>query len=595
MDAIRNFVIVSHIDHGKSTLADRLIEYTGTVPKEKIKPQMLDSMDLERERGITIKMAPVRMMYHSQIPISRLRGQAKSLASPAGGQFQNYILNLIDTPGHVDFSYEVSRALACVEGAVLLVDATKGIQAQTLSNFHMAQKAGLTIIPVVNKIDLPTAQVEAVSEQLVQLVGDSIAPLHISAKSGEGIDVLLQAIIEHVLAPTGDAQKPLRALIFDSIYDEHRGVIAYVRIIDGTVTKGEKITLVASDFVTDVLEIGTFGPERTPQATLSAGAIGYIVTSAKSLTNVRVGDTITEVQSANFKFQNQVQPIAGFQKLKPMVFASVFPVSSDNAPLLRRSLEKLQLNDASLVFQPTQSQAFGPGFRLGCLGLLHLEIIKERLEREFGLELVVTTPSVAYRGNQEPFLHLEVITPAEYLGAILELINRHRGTVSRTDALADRIVIAGMAPLAEIIADFYDELKSISRGYATMDYELADYRDSDLVQLDILVADEPVEPFSQTIHRSKIQQVGRRLVERLKDLIPRRNFEVKIQAAVGGKIIASERIPPLRKDVTAKLYGGDVTRKRKLLEKQKAGKARMKQFGRVEIPSEVFLNVLKRS
>ncbi|MFY9484346.1 MAG: translation elongation factor 4 [Patescibacteria group bacterium] len=573
LNQIRNFVIISHIDHGKSTLADRLIELTGTVPKEKIKPQMLDSMELERERGITIKMAPVRMLWHG------------------------YILNLIDTPGHVDFTYEVSRALSCVEGAVLLVDATKGIQAQTLSNFRLAQAAGLTIIPAINKIDLPSADIASAQAALQALTGR--VPLKISAKTGEGVTELIDRIIHDIPAPTDDEHNAFKALVFDSLYDEHRGVIVYVRVFDGGLAKGATLNFMATGATARVLEVGYFHPERRGALALAQGEIGYVVTDLKSLTEARVGDTVAEIQNT--------EPIAGFREPKPMVYASVFPVSSADTPLLRKALDKLRLNDAAFQFEPAESKAFGPGFKLGCLGLLHLDIVKQRLEREFGLELVVTTPQVAYRKKsqisnlksqndwEEPFVRLEIVTPPDYLGSILELINRHRGMVLTNNTISESLVIEGEAPLGEIIIDFYDELKSVSSGYATMDYELIDYRESDLVPLDVLVAEEKMEPFSQLIHGSKVNSIARRLVTRLKELIPRQNFEIKIQAAVGSKIIASERISPLRKDVTAKLYGGDVTRKNKLLDKQKKGKKRMRQFGRVEIPTDVFLNVLKRS
>lgn len=570
---IRNFVIISHIDHGKSTLADRFLEVTETVAKDKIKPQMLDSMELEREKGITIKMAPVRM------------------------EWKDHIFNLIDTPGHVDFSYEVSRALACVEGAILLVDATKGIQAQTLSNFYAAQKANLIIIPAVNKVDLPSAAVDETAMELFELTGTE--PLKISGKTGLGVEDLLKTVATQVPPAPKNDDENLKALVFDSLYDEHRGVIVYVRIFDGQVKRGDKIKFLGTKKESDVLEVGYFRPHRVSSQNLLSGEIGYIVTDLKSVGEGRVGDTIV---SSQFSVASSQTPIPGFAAAKPMVYASFYPVSPGDYPLLRKALERTQLTDASLIFEPETIPALGSGFRIGFLGLLHLEIIFERVRREFDVELVATTPSVAYQPvtrnskleYNEPFVKLQVISPPQYLGAVMQLLHEHRGQGSQHETVGDRNIITAEIPLAEVIIDFYDRLKSVTQGYASMDYELIGYRESDLVQMDVLIAEEKVEPFSQLVHRSKLEKTARNITAKLKDLIPRQNFEVKIQAAVGAKIIAGERIAPLRKDVTAKLYGGDVTRKNKLLDKQKKGKARLKRFGKVDIPTDVFLNVLKR-
>lgn len=573
---IRNFCIIAHIDHGKSTLADRMLELTKTV--KNARAQILDTMDLERERGITIKLQPVRMKYTHQN--------------------QEYILNLIDTPGHVDFQYEVSRSLAAVEGAILLIDSTQGIQAQTLAHLHVARQRQLVIIPVVNKIDLSAAEPDKTALEIAELLEiDPDSVLFASGKTGVGVELLLQAIIDRIPAPTADPAAPaLRALIFDSLYDSYRGVVAYTRIVESSLAKGDTIRLMATGKETDVLEVGSFDVGKyQPTDQLSAGEIGYIMTGLKEVKDARVGDTVTNTA------RPAAEPLTGYQQVVPMVYAGLFTGSGDDYPLLRDALEKLKLNDAALIYEPESSKAFGFGFRCGFLGLLHLEIVTERLEREYNLSLIVTTPTVHYETRQqsgrerlaEPFVRLEVISPKQYLGSIMELVQSRRGQFITMDYLNDRVLLAYEAPLAEIIVNFYDELKSVSAGYASMNYQLLNWRIEDLVELDILIAGEPVEAFRQVVHLTKVDKRGREVVARLKDLIPKQNFEVKIQAAVGGKIIASERISPLRKDVTAKLYGGDVTRKNKLLEKQKKGKKRMKMLGKVEVPTSVFLGLLK--
>jgi GTP-binding protein LepA len=564
---IRNFAIIAHVDHGKSTLADRLLEITGTVPKNKMVPQYLDRMDLERERGITIKLAPVTM------------------------EWRGYTLNLIDTPGHVDFSYEVSRTLAAVEGAILLVDATQGVQAQTLSNLHLARSQGLTIIPVVNKIDLPSAEMERTVDELAALLSvPKESVLKVSGKTGEGVEGLLSAIAERIPAPKSNPNVPFRALVFDSIFDTFRGVVVYVRIFDGKIEKGAEVRFQGTGTTGKTSEIGVFSPDFLPKKSLETGAIGYLVTNLKEIRQARVGDTVAA---------GDVDPLPGYLEPQPMVFASFFTESGTDFGKLRDALGKLHLSDSSLSFEPTRSQALGPGFKVGVLGLLHLEIVKERLEREYGLSLVVTTPQVHYEGKEgdwkEPWVKLEIITPSQYLGSIQEAIRERRGVLLETKTLSgDRLLLTFEIPLAEMIVDFYDLLKSLSSGYASMNYELVGYRPGDLVRLDILVAEDPIEAFSQIVPREFAARRGREIVERLKILIPRQLFEVKIQAAAGSKILASEKIPPLRKDVTAKLYGGDRTRKDKLLQKQKAGKKRMKRMGKVDIPTDVFLKLLKR-
>jgi len=568
---IRNFVIVAHIDHGKSTLADRMLEKTKTVSPEKMHPQMLDMMDLEQERGITIKLQPVTMTYNGTI------------------------LNLIDTPGHVDFSYEVSRSLAAVEGAVLVVDATKGIQAQTIANLHYAQKNNLAIIPVINKIDLPNAEIERVRGEIVDLL--KIEPNDIilcSAKTGEGVDKILKTIIEKIPLMKGEEASPFEALIFDSVYDAYRGVIAYVRVVDGHIKKGERIKLLATNKISEVLEVGEFKLGYVPKDDLRVGEIGYIVTGEKNIADVKVGDTISAVSPAD------VSPIAGFKIPKPMVFASLYP-SDGNLPHLRSSLEKLKLNDSSLSFIPENSQSFGTGFRCGFLGLLHLEIIKERLEREYNLDLIITQPQVEYRLKQigatsqyeEPWVSLEIVTPNKYLGPIMELVQGRRAIYKNTKYLSDITILEYDAPLSEIIVDFYDKLKSVSSGYASQNYELIGWREGDLVKLDVLIAGDKIEEFSRIVPRSRAQKEAKNIAIKLKSLIPKQMFEVSIQVAIGGKILARENISAMKKDVTAKLYGGDVTRKNKLLKKQTKGKKKMKMLGRVEIPSNVFVDILK--
>ena len=610
MEKIRNFCIIAHVDHGKSTLADRLLEITGTIDKRNMKDQLLDQMDLEREKGITIKLQPVRMNY------------------------QGYILNLIDTPGHVDFSYEVSRSLAAVEGAVLLVDATQGIQAQTLANFQLAKEQGLTIIPVINKIDLPAANVPEALESLEHLTGvpkENI--LKVSGKTGEGVRELLDQIIENcpppdstqnsklktqnsklgIAAPSArNDEAPFQALIFDSIYDDYRGVVAYVRVFGGALVKGQEIFFHATGAKAIVLEVGTFSPKLTPKDKLLDGEIGYIVTGLKSIKDCRVGDTIS-------LWGDKVEALHGYKPSMPMVFASIFSRDGE-ATKLRTGIEKLQLNDASLSFEPERSDALGYGFRCGFLGLLHLDIIQERLRREFDLDLIVTVPSVAYHIKQysdkefeivtsplhlpkaeeiadmaEPWVALEIITPSAYIGNITKLLAQKNAFYITTEYLdAERAIMKYETSLASILVDFYDALKSASSGYASLAYQIQEYKTADIVRLDILVAGEIVEALSSLVNRSEAQHIGRKVVEELKKVLPRQMFEIKIQASIGGKIIASEHLPAMRKDVTAKLYGGDRTRRMKLLEKQKKGKSRMKAMGKVDLPPEAFWAVLKR-
>jgi GTP-binding protein LepA len=587
---IRNFCIIAHIDHGKSTLADRLLEVTGTVAKRDMKKQLLDTMELEQEKGITIKLQPARMSW------------------------QDHQLNLIDTPGHVDFSYEVSRSLAAVEGAILVVDATQGMQAQTLSNIYMAIEAGLEIIPVVNKIDLPAADVARVSEDIVKVIGckptDIIA---VSAKTGAGVEEVLSRVISDVPSPAGKPGGDLRALVFDSYYDEYRGVILYVRVVDGQLTKRTEISMMASQQIGEALEVGSFRPQEQPAEQLSTGEIGYVVSNYKAVAEARVGDTLTTKTNA------AKQPLAGYQPIKPYVYAGFFPSTNEQHKLLKESLERLQLNDAALQFTPDNSAVLGFGFRIGFLGLLHLDIIKERLEREFGLELIITNPSTDYEltttGNEsvtihaaaelpdqskiveirEPWINGEIVSPKPYLGAIVKLVNNARGLQKNLNYLdADTAVISFEAPLANVLTDFYDQLKSITSGYGSLNYQHSGYRAENLVRLDILVGGEPVDALSQIVHRSEAPARGREIVQKLQEIIPRQLFEVSLQAAIGGKIIAREDIKALGKNVTAKLYGGDITRKRKLWEKQKKGKQRMKSIGKVEIPPEAFMVMLKK-
>lgn len=602
MQNIRNFCIIAHIDHGKSTLADRFLELTGTVERRKMQEQFLDQMELERERGITIKLQPVRMNY------------------ALGGT--DYALNLIDTPGHVDFSYEVSRSLAAVEGAILLVDATKGVQAQTLANLHLAQRQKLTIIPVINKIDLPNARVAEAEEEIANLLGaepDGI--LKISAKTGEGVTAVLEEVVRRVPAPEKDpAAHPqflvtktgdgLRGLIFDSSFDAYKGVIAYVRVFDGEVKAGDKVKLSATKYMADVIEVGHFSPQLTKAHKLEAGEIGYIATGLKNPGQVRVGDTI---------ITRDAKPMPGYREPRQMVFASFYPETSDEYDELKDALAKLKLTDASLTYEPESSPGLGRGFRLGFLGMLHVEIISERLRREFKLELIISTPSVEYhvetpKGEtlairsaaalpdpnliakiSEPIVNLEILAPSSYLGQLMKLVAELRSQYQAIDYLTkETIVIKYVVPLSEIITDFYDKLKSVSSGYASMSYEPAGYQASDLVKLDILIAGDIVEPFSKIVPRQHAHHEGKNIVEKLKKVIPRQLFAVSLQAAVGGKIIAREDITAMRKDVTGYLYGGDVTRKKKLLEKQKRGKARLKESGRVEIPHKIFLEMLKK-
>jgi GTP-binding protein LepA len=587
------------VDHGKSTLADRLLELTGTVEKRKMHEQFLDQMELERERGITIKLQPVRMKYGS------------------------HILNLIDTPGHVDFTYEVSRSLAAVEGAILLVDAAKGVQAQTLANLHLAQKQNLTIIPVINKIDLPNARVFEVEEEISNLL--AVEPseiIKVSAKTGDGCEKILEEIVEKISPPSPTSHKlqtvTSRALIFDSVFDAYKGVIAFVRIFNGQFKAGEKIKLFASKAETEIIEVGYFSPQLTKSSSLSEGEIGYIATGLKIPGDVRVGDTILLTGNSKANIE-KFEPLPGYLEPKPVVFASFYPESSDDFDLLKDALGKLKLTDASLTYEPESSPALGRGFRLGFLGMLHTEIISERLRREFKLDLIISSPSVEYhvfKKNsemiairsavslpdpsyiekiEEPMVDLEILSPSGYLGQLMKLMSELRSQYVATDYLTREVVILKYTvPLGEIVTDFYDKLKSVSSGYASMNYELAGYQANDLVRLDILVAGDLVEPFSRMVPRTQAYEEGKRVVEKLKNIIPRQWFVVSLQAIIGGKIIAREDIRALRKDVTGYLYGGDITRKKKLLEKQKRGKAKMKESGKVNIPQEVFLEMLKK-
>jgi GTP-binding protein LepA len=589
---IRNFCIIAHIDHGKSTLADRLLERTGTLSQRELVAQVLDQMDLEREKGITIKAKAVRMRY-----------------AHAG---QEYQLNLIDTPGHVDFAYEVSRSLAACEGAILVVDAAQGVEAQTLANVYLALEHDLVIIPVINKIDLPSADPERVRQEIEHLIGLPREEILLaSAKQGVGIDAILDAIVTRVPPPRGERTAPLRALVFDSHYDSYKGVIAYVRVVDGAVAPGQRIRLMAAGSVGEVLEVGVFRPQLSPVEGLAAGEVGYVATGLKDVREVRVGDTLTDADRPAH------EPLPGYRPVKPMVFAGLYPTDSDDYPLLRDALDKLRLNDASLVYEPESSVALGFGFRCGFLGMLHMEIIRERLEREYGLELLITAPSVEYQVTttdgrtlavdnpaalpppnrlariEEPWVRLEIIVPARYIGAVMELLQDRRGVYQKMDYVDEqRVLIVAEMPLAELIVDFYDQLKSRTQGYASLDYQFAEYREARLHKLDILVNGQPVDALSMIVHADKAQQQGRQLVERLRELIPRQLFDVPIQAAIGSKIIARETIRALRKNVLAKCYGGDVTRKRKLLEKQAEGKKRLKRLGSVEIPQEAFTAVL---
>ncbi len=591
---IRNFCIIAHIDHGKSTLADRLLHLTGTVPDRDTTEQILDSMDLEREKGVTIKASAVRMSY-----------------TAASGQA--FELNLIDTPGHVDFGYEVSRALAACEGAVLVVDATQGIEAQTLANLYLAINAGLEIIPVINKIDLPSARPDEVAEEIVSLLGGQAgAVLRISAKDGTNVPALLEAIVRDVPPPTGDAEAPLRALIFDSHYDSYKGVIAYVRVFEGQIRHRDPFHLMATNITGEAIEIGTFSPQLTATGALSAGEVGYVATGLKTVQECHVGDTLT------LAARPAAEPWPGYQKVKPMVFAGIYPVEGEDYADLKEALEKLQLNDASLVFDPETSQALNFGFRCGFLGLFHMEIVQERLEREYDLDIIATAPSVEYRlvltnGEElvidspadlpaeesiqtvgEPWMRIQIFTPESFYGTVMELVTKRRGVfVEQEYPAPSRVLLTFDIPLGELIIDFYDQLKSRTRGYASLDYQFHGYRDADLVKLEILVNEEPVDALAMIVHRDEAYNLGQRLVTKLKDLIPRQQFQVPVQASAGGRVISRANVRGMRKDVLSKCYGGDISRKKKLLEKQKKGKARMKKVGAVEIPQEAFMAVLR--
>ena len=593
MDHIRNFCIIAHIDHGKSTLADRLLERTGVFQKREMVDQMLDSMELERERGITIKSKAVRMEYKAQ-------------------DGETYILNLIDTPGHVDFAYEVSRALAACEGALLVVDATQGVEAQTLANVYMALDHNLEIIPVINKIDLPSAQPEETRSEIEDIIGldASYAPL-ISAKNGLNIDEVLEDVVKCIPAPKGDADKPLKALVFDSFYDNYRGSMCYVRVMQGTVRAGTRIRMMASGATFDTVEVGCFRPGYVAMDELRPGDVGYIGASIKDIVDTRVGDTITDADNP------AEEPLPGYRQVSPMVYCGIYPADGADYEPLHEALDKLRLNDASLVFEPETSAALGYGFRCGFLGLLHMEVIQMRLEREFDLNLITTAPNVVYEltktdGTEmrldnptdmpdpssiaemrEPYVLAHIHTPEEYVGPLMDLCQQKRGEFRDMQYEGNRVVLRYEMPLNEIIFDFFDTLKSRSRGYASLDYELSGYRKSDLVKLDMLLNGDVCDALSMIVHRDRAYTRGRVMAERLKDVIPRQQFEIPIQAAIGGKIIARETVKALRKDVLAKCYGGDISRKKKLLEKQKEGKKRMRQFGTVEIPSEAFMQVLK--
>jgi GTP-binding protein LepA len=593
MKHVRNFCIIAHIDHGKSTLADRLLQTTGTVSSRQLQEQTLDDMDLERERGITIKSHAIQMEYN-------YKGQ-------------DYILNLIDTPGHVDFSYEVSRSIAACEGALLIVDASQGIEAQTISNLYLALEHDLEIIPILNKMDLESADPEEVTDQIVDLIGcarEDVIPA--SGKTGLGVDAILEAIVERISEPEGDPEAPLQAMIFDSVFNSFRGIIAYFRIINGKIKKGDHVKFFNTGKQYHADEIGALGMELMPRQTLTAGDVGYIISGIKVAKEVKVGDTITLVNKPCEK------AVKGFEDVKPMVFAGIYPVVTEEYEELRASMEKLQLNDASLVFEPEASAALGFGFRCGFLGMLHMEIVQERLEREFDMDVITTVPNVSYiaylkNGDrldlhnpsdmpdpsrldklEEPYIKAQIITKSEYVGAIMKLCIDKRGELTNQVYLtSDRVEISFAMPLGEIVFDFYDKLKSVSRGYASFDYFSDSYRESDLIKLDILINGDQVDALSALIHRDHAHELGKKICKKLRELIPRQQFMVALQAAIGAKIVARETINPVRKDVTAKCYGGDITRKRKLLEKQKKGKKRMRQVGNVEIPQEAFLAVLK--
>jgi GTP-binding protein LepA len=595
MDNIRNFCIIAHIDHGKSTLADRLLELTGTVEKRNMSAQILDTMELEQERGITIKLQPVRMKY------------------------KDYVLNLIDTPGHVDFTYEVSRSLAAVEGAILLVDATQGVQAQTIGNLYLAIDQNLKIIPVLNKIDLPNADVKKASAEIIHLLGcEEEDILTCSAKTGEGIETVLQKVIEEVPAPKENSKEKLRGLIFDSFYDDYRGVVASVRIMDGNLKKGEKTKFMRTAYPGESLEVGHYSPTMTADKTLENGQVGYVVTGLKELEQVRVGDTITLLSDP------ADEPLPGYKEVKPMVFAGIFPKEGDDYSALRDAMDKLKLSDSALSYEPESSQALGFGFRCGFLGMLHLDIFQERLKREFGLHIVVTVPSVAYHVTkndgkdlivkspqdlpeqnhiesiEEPWMTVDIITPQEYIGNVMGLVTERKGRYLNTEYLSagnsQRAMLHYEIPLASLITDFYDKLKTVTSGYASLNYELKQYEKTDVVKMDILISEEKVESLAVLVWRDAAFKIGKQIVNSLKETMPKQQFVLKIQAVIGGKVIAGERVSAMRKDVTAGLYGGDVTRKRKLLEKQKKGKKKMMAMGKgkVDIPTEAYLAVLKR-
>lgn len=593
MKNFRNFCVIAHIDHGKSTLSDRLLETTQTIAEREMTDQALDSMDLEKERGITIKSHAIQMYYHHT-------------------DGEKYTFNMIDTPGHVDFSYEVSRSIAACEGALLLVDATQGIQAQTISNLYLALEHDLEIIPILNKVDMDTAMVEDVADQVIELLGCTREEIILaSGKTGIGVEEILAAAVERIPAPQGDPDAPLQAMIFDSMFNPFRGVVTYVRIMNGTLKKGDKIKLISTGKEYFADEVGILQMSEVPQKKISAGNVGYIMTGVKVSKEIQVGDTITLVS-------NPAEPIHGFEEVKPMVFAGIFPIDNDDFEDLRDSLEKLQLNDASLVFEPETSAALGFGFRCGFLGMLHLEIIQERLSREFNQEVITTVPNVSYFATskkgvkekintpsdlpdptyldfvEEPYIRAQIITKPEYFGQIMTLAMDKRGTMTKQTYLTqERVELTFELPLAEIVFDFYDKLKSISRGYASFDYQITDYRQSDLVKMDIKLNGDNVDALSALVHRDKAVALGRRMCKKLRELLPRQQFTIAIQAAIGAKVIARETISAMRKDVTAKCYGGDISRKRKLLDKQKKGKKKMRQIGNVEVPQKAFLQVLK--
>jgi GTP-binding protein LepA len=591
---IRNFCIIAHIDHGKSTLADRILEMTHAVGERQMREQVLDQMDIERERGITVKASAIRLIYKAR-------------------DGQEYLLNLIDTPGHVDFTYEVSRSLAAAEGALLVIDAVSGVEAQTVANVHLAVEQDLEIIPVINKIDLPNASPVRARQDLEEIIGlPGDEAVEVSAKYGQGVEDVLEAIVQRVPPPTGDTDAPLQALIFDSHFDPHRGIVCYVRVRNGRIAPGMTIQMMSTKARADVQEVGVFGLGLQPVSDLTAGSVGYVIAGIKEIGQAPVGETITDAsRTAN-------EPLPGYRPAKPMVFCGIYPTENQEFPMLRSALEKLGLNDAALTWEPETSAALGTGFRCGFLGLLHMEIFQERLEREYDLDLILTAPSVVYRAHttdgevhevdspsklppadrldhiEEPFIRATIMTPAEYLGPCMELCQDRRGEYEKMEqSHTTRAVLTYILPLSEIILDFFDQLKSRTRGYASLDYEIIGYRESDLSKLDIMINGDPVDALSVITHRSRAEHRGRQLVKRLRGALSRQMFEIRLQAAIGSRIIAAERIAPMRKNVTAKCYGGDVTRKRKLLERQKEGKKRMRQIGQVDVPQEAFLTVLK--